>query len=139
MDSKTTIMIIDDDDDDRSLFREAVEESKSNCEFMEADSSAEAFAMLERLHGKLPDIIFLDLNMPGITGKQFLKKIKENRKLKEIPVVIYSTSKRLEDYNETIQLGAMNFIIKPASFEDICNVINESLLAIRHFKPLHHR
>lgn len=77
-----------------------------------AESGLEALHML-RAMDKLPDLIFLDLNMPIMNGKQFLTEAKKDVQLKDIPVIILSTSSDLTTKSETIQLGASDFITKP--------------------------
>jgi CheY-like chemotaxis protein len=114
----TTVMIIDDDADDRDMLIEAVKEISPEIVMTEAENG---FAGLEKLKTglKKPDIIFLDLNMPKMNGKQFLKNIKSCENLSLIPVVIYTTSKQIEDKEETEKLGAAYFLSKPVSFDKL--------------------
>ncbi len=72
---------------------------------------------------KTPDLIMLDLNMPGIDGKQVLKTIKETDKLKKIPVIILSTSIDTKDIEQCYELGASTYIQKPVSFEGLTQAI----------------
>ena len=78
----------------------------------------------------LPDYIFLDLNMPRMNGREFLQELKRNYQLKEIPVVIYTTSSSGRDVEEARELGAKEFLTKPADFKSICRevsrIINDS-------------
>ena len=93
----------------------------------------------------LPKVIILDLNMPRLNGKQTLRHIKGEEALKDIPVVIYSTSLNPREKEECMTLGAHAYVIKPASYKDsietansffmLCNDIglpgnNESLLLL---------
>ncbi len=66
-----------------------------------------------------PNLIFLDLNMPKVDGKTALKKIKETPDLKNIPVVIWTTSSSPEDRELCLQLGVIKFITKPVEFSNI--------------------
>ena len=67
----------------------------------------------------LPDAIFLDLNMPRINGIQGLKELKQTSLLKNIPVIIYSTSSSKKEMQETLKLGASYFLTKKSSFEEL--------------------
>lgn len=133
-----TVMIIDDDPDDCVLFAEAVRQVNPKIKCLQAGGSQEAFTMLDNHHIQKPDFIFLDLNMPGLNGKQFLLRIKEMPALKEIPIVIYTTSKLKADEIELKGLGASVFFSKPSKLIDLTNniekVINRNWAEIK-FKP----
>ncbi|MNR24262.1 Response regulator rcp1 [compost metagenome] len=71
-----------------------------------------------------PDVIFLDLNMPLLSGSETLEKIRENDRFKNIPVIaIYSTSANMTGVNDTFGLGANVYIVKPISFMDLKKII----------------
>jgi CheY-like chemotaxis protein len=116
------VLLIDDDDDDRSLFEDAVKEIDSTIKFMSASDGQDALRILKSAT-ILPDYIFLDLNMPRLGGKQCLAEIKKNPRLVNIPVIIYTTTRRKEDVEETKKLGALHFITKPTLFNEICEAI----------------
>ena len=85
--------------------------------------------------GNLPDVIFLDINMPGKSGKECLKEIKNNKKFNQVLVVIYSTSGTENDISDTYASGANLYIRKPNTFSGIINVIKKVLtLDIDTFK-----
>lgn len=87
-----------------------------------------ALSGLERLDNdldRIPDYIFLDLNMPGMNGKQCLAEIKNRPHLKDVPVVIFSTSSRPQDIRETEQMGAMAFITKPSSIRSLSSILSD--------------
>lgn len=109
-----TFLIIDDDDDDREMFIEAVAEIDISINCKTSTSANDALQMLAK-DQIIPDFIFLDLNMPRMSGKQCLSQLKKNEKLSAIPVVIYTTSKLAEDKEDTKKLGATHFITKPSS------------------------
>ncbi|MGZ3883469.1 MAG: response regulator [Bacteroidia bacterium] len=117
------ILIIDDDEDDRSLFFDAVKEIDPDLKCISAVNGQDALTVLRSKGAALPDYIFLDLNMPRLNGKQCLAELKKDPRLSKIPVIIYSTSKRIEDVEETKKLGAENFITKPTLFREICDAI----------------
>jgi len=117
------LMIIDDDPDDRMFFIEAVKEVDENIECSWAKNGIEALQKLRNEALPLPDYIFLDLRMPGISGKKCLLEIKSDARLKDIPVIIYSTSRELEESQELQELGAVHFISKPSQPEEIYYVV----------------
>jgi CheY-like chemotaxis protein len=120
------ILLIDDDDDDQEIFIAAVQEL-ANSVVCTAINSAES--ALEKLESKqvLADLIFLDLNMPLMNGRQFLIKLKENEELEHIPVIVFSTSSNDRNIQETRDLGAVNFITKPSRFSDL-KIILKSII-----------
>jgi CheY-like chemotaxis protein len=119
MNKNKAFFIVDDDVDDIQLFVEAVNEIDSNMGCFTANNGEDALAKLEKLE-TLPDIIFLDLNMPKLNGKQCLAQLKSNPRLKDIPVVIYSTSSSEADMEETKKLGASYYLTKPDTFVELC-------------------
>ena len=123
MSKNKIVLIIDDDDDDRSLFSDALCEVSSSVQCLSVSDGHEGLGLLRNRNNDLPDLIFLDLNMPRLNGKQCLEEIKKLPELAHIPVIMYSTTKRVEDVEETRKLGASYFLTKPAMFKDICNAI----------------
>jgi len=71
----------------------------------------------------LPGLILLDLNMPRKDGREALKEIKADRKLKLIPVVVLTTSKTEDDILRSYDLGASSFVTKPLTFEGLAEII----------------
>jgi CheY-like chemotaxis protein len=129
------VLIVDDDIDDINLFREAVKEVAPHVHCSSALSGTEALKNLESNAASLPDIIFLDLNMPGMTGQEFLEIIKGSDKFREIRVVIYTTSSREKDKEDTLRLGAESFITKPYNFNDTCKALSEITRGYYYSEP----
>jgi CheY-like chemotaxis protein len=123
-----TILLIDDDPDDRELFVKSVREVDENIECLTAPDGIQGLAMLKA--GDPPDFIFLDLRMPGYTGKKCLEEIRKDPKLKDVPVIIYTTSTDVADAQELTAMGAVHFISKPTNPSEIyylvATVINEN-------------
>ncbi len=119
------VLIVDDDSDDIELFKEAVKQVAPHVYCASSLGGQEALDYLNSEREPLPDIIFLDLNMPGMTGQQFLEIIKNSEKFCEIRVVIYTTSSHEKDKEDTKRLGAESFITKPTSFSDTCKALSE--------------
>lgn len=92
-----------------------------------AKDGRQALELLNNPELTLPDYIFLDLRMPRVSGRQGLVQIKENERLKNIAVIIYTTSKEVEESEELQQLGAVRFISKPANTDEIYYVVSQVL------------
>jgi CheY-like chemotaxis protein len=120
------ILLIDEDEDDRELFLIAVEETAiSDVKVVQSIDGSHALDLLSK--GLRPDYIFLELNMPKVNGMQFLERIKKIDSLREIPVVMYSTSKFEGDKQRTHELGAVSFITKPNSIRELSESIRNVL------------
>ena len=124
MSKKRTFFIVDDDIDDQDLFIEAVNEVDGSIECYSASDCEEALDLLKNRKIGLPDMIFLDLNMPRLNGKQCLAELKKEAHLRDIPVIIYSTSSEKRDIEETSRLGAAHFLTKPNKFEELCKALS---------------
>ena len=112
------ILLIDDDEDDQEIFVNALEKLKRPVTCTVVDSAVEALHRL-RTSQLRPDLIFLDLNMPIMSGQQFLQEIKRENEFKNIPVIILSTSSHATTVQHAKALGAMDFFSKPDKFEDL--------------------
>lgn len=118
-----SILLIDDDTEDQEIFLDAMQEvdPRIHCTF-----ANDAEAALKQLNEEIiirPDILFIDLNMPKINGKQLLKEIKSSEQLKGIPVIMYSTFFGPQDIEEITSLGAVHYMIKATRFIELCNAL----------------
>lgn len=118
------LFIVDDDADDRRLFIEAVKEVDEHIECTSAVNGEEALEMLKNPENLLPDFIFLDIRMPRINGKQCLSEIKKDNRLKDIPVVMFTTSRDVEESKELRKMGAYYFITKPNNPDEIFYLVS---------------
>lgn len=124
----TTILIVDDDNDDAEMFQDALHSVNASIHCLFSGDGVSALKLLENSpRESLPDLIVLDMNMPMMDGRQCLQKIKSSRALTDIPVIIYSTSKREEDIAQARRMGAMNFITKPSKFSEMVSIAAEIL------------
>jgi DNA-binding NtrC family response regulator len=124
MKNSSCFLFVDDDADDRKLFIEAVKEINQTIECKTANNGEQALAVLRDSQNSLPDLIFLDIRMPRINGKKCLLEIKKDERLKHIPVIIYTTSKAVEESKELRDLGAFYFISKPTNADEIYYLIS---------------
>ena len=137
-------LLVDDDPDDRDLFCEALLEIDPKIVCYAASGGRNALANLKTGAISLPDIIFLDINMPGMNGWQILSFLKEDEESKDIPVIMYSTSSHPEDVEKAHSFGALCMFTKPPSFAELkkClelvlgHLVNGSLPALMSSSPL---
>ena len=121
------IVLADDDADDRLLFDEAISEIDVKTKLSLFNDGKALMDYLVLPDTVLPEIVFLDLNMPIKNGMQCLKEIRANDKLKELCVAIYSTSSSEEDIENTFVNGANVYINKPNSFSALKKAIDKVL------------
>ena len=95
------------------------------CDF--ANDGAKALEQLKADEANVPHCIFIDMNMPRMNGQECLAEIKKCAQLKNIPVVVYSTSSKKEYEEESKNLGAMNFFIKPPDFTGLTKYLKTFL------------
>jgi CheY-like chemotaxis protein len=119
------ITLADDDEDDRLFFIDAFEELKINTIVNTTNNGRELLNFLNHPDTILPNIIFLDLNMPILNGIECLKEIKLNDRFKEIVIAIYSTSSSDQDVEDTFVLGANIYIKKPSNFDSLKKILAE--------------
>ena len=120
------VLLVDDDEDDRAFFLESMKSIDQNVICVSAQNGREALQTLLADDQK-PDIIFLDLNMPLMNGREFLSVIKNYEQLQHIPIVILTTSSDEKVKLETTALGAKGFITKPDKFHLWESTLNEFL------------
>ena len=124
------ILLVEDDPGDQKLTRTSLMKQKIANELSVTESGEEAMDFLHH-RGKYrggnsrPDLILLDLNMPGMGGKEFLRRIKSDDTLKRIPVVILTTSDSEKDVLESYNLQAAGYVKKPVEIEEFRGAIRE--------------
>ena len=114
------LLLVDDDIDDQQIFAEALQTVGPSIKLEVASNGLEALHKLNSTETFQPDMIFLDLNMPMMNGKEFLKELKKNDGFSLIPVIIYTTSSRPEDREQSLNLGATDFLVKPNNYRSLC-------------------
>src|SRR5689334_23305975 len=121
------IYLADDDEADQFLFKEALDEMKTNSRLTIADSGIHLLDLLEDAISSLPDIIFMDINMPVKNGFECLDELKQKEHLKDIPVVMLSSSCLPESERMALKLGASKYICKPNTFAALVSEIRDVL------------
>jgi DNA-binding response OmpR family regulator len=117
------IFLADDDEDDRIFFSEAIEDIKMKNKLKLFNDGKDLMDYLSEPDSILPNILFLDLNMPYKNGLDCLKEIRANDRFKDVSIAIYSTSSSDEDIENTFIEGANIYIKKPNDFSELKKVI----------------
>jgi CheY-like chemotaxis protein len=123
--SYKSIFLADDDVQDQEIFMEAINLVDNTIKLFSAPDGVAALQTLSV--GQKPDLIFLDVNMPLLNGKQLLAELKKIDSLRKIPVIMYSTFFGEKDIQEIQKLGAAHHLLKPASFDLLVNSLQAIL------------
>lgn len=118
------ILLVDDDADDRSIFSDALSELKIDTKLTLLEDGRNLLEHLETA-SKLPDILFLDLNMPYKSGVECLVEIRQHTKFNDLSIAIYSTSSTDKDIEDTFINGANIYIKKPNNFAKLKKVLGD--------------
>ena len=119
------IILADDDEDDRLLFSDAFEELKINTKVKTFNDGVALMDYLNDDNSFLPNVLFLDLNMPRKNGVECLLEIKQNSRFDAIAIAIYSTSSSEEHIEETFVNGANIYIKKPNDFNTLKKILSD--------------
>jgi CheY-like chemotaxis protein len=121
-----TVLYADDDPEDIEFFCDALREVDPEIHCISAKDGKEALQILQHDLIILPDYIFLDINMPVMDGKTCLTEIMKDKRLKHIPVIMYSTTTDAAEIKKYYTLGAYDFLIKPHQYAKL----HEALMSI---------
>lgn len=124
------ILLADDDPADCLLFKEALEELPISAHLTIVNNGEQVIEEISKKGRKLPDVLFLDLNMPRKNGFASLGEIKRNPALEKLPVIIFSTSSNLEVVDKVFRDAAHYYICKPGDFSELKQVIYQALILI---------
>ncbi|MEO5602195.1 MAG: response regulator [Cyclobacteriaceae bacterium] len=122
MDKKPFILYVDDDPDDRELFGYALTTCGADYDLITADDGFDALKILAS--GEKPKCLYIDINMPVMSGLELLKIIKSNSLYALLPVFIFTTAANEESIEEAKRLGAADVIIKPRSIQGLINYLH---------------
>jgi len=118
----TNIVLIDDDEEDHQIFLAALEHISTTVHYHLFTDGRKALQDL-RLGNINPEVIFLDLNMPLMSGQEFLSQIKKEKELSQIPIIIFTTSADNSIRELTLKMGAHDFLTKPSDFKDLISLL----------------
>lgn len=120
------VLIVDDEPADVRLLQMALNQGDYSCHVSTAGNGAEALELLReslKLHRPAPDLIMLDLNMPQMNGREFLRHVKSDPALRLSPVVVVSTSDAERDVVAAYELGASGYLSKPVDIDDLFSAV----------------
>lgn len=112
------VLNIDDDREDLEFFFKAIKTINPLAKCLLATNATEALHILRDT--LCPDFIFLDIRMPRLDGKAVLQELRKNKRLRYVPVIMYSTSIEHRNLSEYRDLGANDFLCKPNDFNSLC-------------------
>ena len=125
------ILLADDDKDDCLFFKDVIEEFFPVASLTMVYDGEQLMHQLERVTANLPDVLFLDINMPRKNGFECLTEIKKHPTLKKLPVIIFSTSYE-ESYAEQLyKSGAQYYICKPSNFEELKKIVQLAITLVK--------
>ncbi|HMT30155.1 MAG TPA: response regulator [Bacteroidia bacterium] len=128
------LLLADDDIDDCIFFKDALDELALSVTLTTVNDGVQLMNYLSVLSGQLPDMLFLDLNMPLKSGFDCLLEIKQFDKYKKLPVIIFSTSLSMDVVELLYQKGAYYYIRKPGEYGKLKKIILEAITHISHNK-----
>jgi CheY-like chemotaxis protein len=123
MRSSQPIMLVEDDAADVLIIKRALNELRITNELIQINNGEEGLVYLKDLSNPRPCIIFLDLNMPKMNGIEFLKIIKNEDALKQIPVIALTTSQNNEDVAACFKNGIAGYIVKPVDYKKFVKAV----------------
>jgi len=126
-----TVFIADDDSDDLLLFKDALESVDSSIKLEDVKNGVDLLNLLSNI---TPDLLFLDLDMPGKNGLECLIEIRKNDQYQFLPIVVFSSTTRPSNIETAYELGADLFFIKPANYNDLTSSIT-AILALNWSHP----
>ena len=127
MQKNLSCFLIDNDTDDQDIFRMALRDVNDQIVFTVADNGVDALQQVNADESYVPSIIFIDMNMPLMDGKQCLREIKKLERLSRVPIYLYSTSSDPHTIAEVKRLGATDFIVKPAGYQKLIQLLSTLL------------
>lgn len=126
MDREIRIVLVEDNIEDAAFTKRVLKHNKLNKDLVVATNGEEAMQVLQGMvKGNLPQLILLDINLPDISGIDLLTRIKSDRDLSNIPVVILTGSNEDQDIQKSYDLGASSYLVKPISNDALMLVIEK--------------
>ncbi|MBL7915037.1 MAG: response regulator [Bacteroidia bacterium] len=125
--SPISILLTDDDEDDREIFTDIIHKVNGPIKLESANSGLDLLNKLSQNFNNLPDLLFLDLNMPGMDGRECLNRLKSCDTLTKLPVIMFSTSAAIEDIDFAYEKGADLYLIKPNKFSSYFKLLKDVL------------
>lgn len=119
------ILVVEDNRGDVDLIRHSLKEHAPQCRLIVVNDGEKALKFLDELdggRGPCPSLVVLDLNLPKISGRQVLRRIRQSSRCGNMPVVVFSSSEAEKDKQEAATLGADHYITKPSNLDEFLNI-----------------
>lgn len=126
------ILLVDDDADDRLFFKEAMDEINMGTMVTVVNDGFQLLEYFNQSNQELPDIIFLDINMPVKSGLECLRELRSDLRFRDVQIVIYSTSGADNDIEQAYSYGANCYLKKPGNFTELKTSLANILVDIFH-------
>jgi two-component system, response regulator len=124
MSTRLTVLLVEDSEDDVLIVQRAFKTLELPHDLVAVTTGEDALERLE--HGDLrPDLVLLDLNLPGLSGFEVLRRIRNSQSLRAVPVTVLSASDRDRDVQEAYEAGANHYLVKPIRFEQFLIVLRQ--------------
>lgn len=122
------VLLVDDHEEDRIFFERAALAAISRIMLVHAQNGAEIFGFLDRClqTNSLPDLVVLDLKLPEISGLEILKVIRDEARMKNVRVVVLTSSPQDTDREKALKLGANGYFVKPADASEYTRIIENA-------------
>ena len=127
MRKELSCFLIDNDPDDQEIFGMALRDVDDKISCIVAENGVSALKQLKADQSYIPSLIFIDMNMPLMDGKQCLKEIKKLEWMSEVPIYLYSTSCDPHAIDEVKCLGATDFLVKPSAYQQLVQLLSTLL------------
>jgi CheY-like chemotaxis protein len=118
------ILLVEDDNIDAMTVKRALKDLGAANDLVHLNNGEEALEYLKDENNKKPCIILLDLNMPKMNGVEFLNIIKADEQLKQMPVIVLTTSRKQCDILDTFELSVAGYLVKPVDYEEFVKAIS---------------
>ena len=128
------VILVDDDEDDRMLFGTAIQSLEMDIYLTTKENGLELIEYLKKPDTIIPDLLFLDLNMPYMGGFECLTKIRNNPKTEKLPIAIYSTSSSKKDMDTSLIKGVNIYINKPNDFNKLKRILKQVICTNWQYK-----
>lgn len=122
--SHRACFLIDDDEDDREIFAMALKKANADFVCTTAKNGRDALEIVAN-SDFVPNYIFVDLNMPLVSGRECLAALKKVKRFSKVPIIVYTTSSHNKDIDDTRSLGANHYIIKPTSIGGLSRLLED--------------
>ncbi|MGZ4035344.1 MAG: response regulator [Bacteroidia bacterium] len=134
MTKKLRILLADDDKDDRFFFNKALSSLSVETELLVVENGEKLMSYLAEHIAKLPDVLFLDINMPKKNGSECLLEIKSNANMRGLPVIMYSTSLH-GDVADVLYENGAHYYVQKTDFTELPEILNKALELIKDAGP----